>query len=251
MSETNYPRNCCAEGFKHTGTPAGKLIDIDGVETYVTGDESLASTKTIFFLSDVLGHKFENGQLLADEYAKAGYFVVSPDVFKKDPAPLNPHKGFDLFKDWLPKHGPADMDERVKSIFKAVKAKYQPKVIYGIGFCYTAKFILHLLAVPEFQAAAIYHPSAVTAEEFKAIKAPLYVGTSETDEIFPAPLRRHAEDGLLEAKVPYRVTLNYGTDHGFAIRGDLSNPWVTFAREQAFSDTLNWFKISNALAQKK
>lgn len=243
----NLPKKCCAEGFKHTGEPAGKLIDLNGIETYITGDESLANKKTLLFLTDILGHKFINSQLVADEYAKAGYFVVVPDLFEQDPAPLNPPKDFDMMTQWFPKHNPYIVGDIVKKVLGFVKAKWNPEFLVANGYCYTAKFILHLLGAGALNAAAIFHPSAITVDEFKEIKAPLYIGVAEVDQFFPPSFMHQVEAALIESKVDYRLTLNHNTQHGYAVRGDITDPWVKYAKEQAVADSVSFFNFVESL----
>ena len=48
----------------------------------------------------MIGHRFINAQLIADQFAANGYLVVMPDLFGGDPIPLNRPDSFDLMK-WL------------------------------------------------------------------------------------------------------------------------------------------------------
>lgn len=245
------PSNCCAQGFKHTGESKGKLIDLNGIETYVVGDEKNSSEKFLLFLTDVIGHKFINAQLIADEFAKAGYFVVVPDLFSQDPVLLNPPSTFDLLRDWFPHHKPEITGPIVDKIVASVKAKWAPKYVVATGYCFGAKYAVRLLGSGFVQAAAIFHPSFVAIEEVRAIKGPLYIGASEVDHIFPAELRRQTEDALLEIKAQYRLTLNHGVEHGFSVRGDITDPWIKYAKERVFADAVDWFKISYEIAHSK
>lgn len=63
----------------------------------------------------------------------------------------------------------------------------------------------------------------------------------ETDSIFP-PEKRHETEGILQSlKIPYQINLYSGVSHGFAVRGDLSNRLGTYAKEQAFLQSVFWF----------
>lgn len=248
---SNLPGNCCAKGFKHHGTPKGKLIDIDGVITYITGDESLAGSQLHLMMTDVLGNKFNNAQLIADQYADTGYFVVVPDLYFEDPVKLNPPESFDLFRDWLPHHGPDVTQPIVDKVYAYIKKKYNPKYIVSTGYCYGAKFSLGLLDKGLIQTAAVFHPSAITIDEVKAIKGPLYIGACEIDPIFPPELRHQTEDALKEIGAKYRFSLNHGVSHGFAVRGDGSDPWAAYAKERVFGDAVDWFRISKQIEYSK
>ncbi|VVT57461.1 uncharacterized protein SAPINGB_P005707 [Magnusiomyces paraingens] len=248
---SNPPANCCAQGFKHTGVASGKIVDYEGIKYYVTGDESLASSKLHLILTDVIGYSFINIQLIADEYAKTGYFVVIPDLFSDDSAPLNPPATFNLFNDWFPKHTPEITQPIVDKVVELIRSKWNPEYLVATGFCFGAKYAVRLLGAGKVQTVAIFHPSFVSIDEVKAIKGPLYIGASEVDTIFPANLRRDTEDVLKEIGAKYRLTLNHGVAHGFSVRGDVSDPWIKYAKERVFADAVDWFRISYEIEYKK
>lgn len=67
------PGDCCATGFKHSGTPAGKTINVAEVETYVSEPKNARpEKKIILFFSDIYGPLFLNNQLVMDYYANQG-----------------------------------------------------------------------------------------------------------------------------------------------------------------------------------
>lgn len=188
--------------------------------------------------------------MIADAFAQDGYFVALPDIFSKDAVSLNPPAGFDLFNDWFPKHTPEITGPIIDKIVESIKAKWSPKWVVATGYCFGAKYAIRLLGSGFVNVAAVFHPSFVTLDEVKAIKGPLYIGAAETDTIFPADLRRQTEDALLEIKAKYRLTLNHGVEHGFSVRGDISDPWIKYAKERVFYDAIDWFKISYEVAHK-
>jgi dienelactone hydrolase len=91
-------------------------------------------------ITDVIGHKFPNVQLIADQFAANGYFVMMPDVFDGDPIPLNRPGDFDLMK-WLngaqhPKgraHLPINVDPVVDACIIKMK-ELGVKVSYSLFF---------------------------------------------------------------------------------------------------------------------
>lgn len=64
---------------------------------------------------------------------------------------------------------------------------------------------------------------------------------SEVDQIFTTQLRHESEDTLIKTGQPWQINLFSGVSHGFAVRGDLSNKQVKFAKEQAFCQAVIWF----------
>lgn len=83
----------------------------------------------------MIGHRFNNAQLIADQFAANGYFVVMPDLFDGDPIPLNRPGDFDLMK-WLhgeyhPKktaHLPPSVDPIIDACIIEMRTKYNCKV---------------------------------------------------------------------------------------------------------------------------
>ncbi len=51
-------------------------------------------------ITDVIGHRFNNAQLIADQCAANGYFAMMPDLFDEDAIKMNRPDGFDIQK-WL------------------------------------------------------------------------------------------------------------------------------------------------------
>lgn len=68
----------CFKGHIHPGTPSGTVTALHGLPTYVASP--VGTPKGILvFIPDAFGWQFLNNQLLADNYAKAGFLVYLPD----------------------------------------------------------------------------------------------------------------------------------------------------------------------------
>lgn len=86
-------------------------------------------------LTDVTGHGTPNVQLVADQFAANGYFVMVPDLFFGDPIPLNRPGDFDMQK-WRAgayhpegkSHLPETVDPVVTACLETLKTKYNSKV---------------------------------------------------------------------------------------------------------------------------
>lgn len=218
------------------------------VRCYATGDEANASKKFLYFITDVIGIDFINAQLIADEYAKKGYYVLAPDVYFADPVKLNPPASWDLVRDWLPHHQIKDTQPIVDKVSKGVVEKYNPKFSAAVGFCFGAKYAIRLLGTGILQSASVFHPSLVELDEVKAIKGSLLITAPDDDYIYVTELRHKTEEVLKELGaskgLKYRQNLLHGVGHGFSIRGDISDPWVKYCKEKAFADTVEWFAIT-------
>lgn len=78
-------------------------------------------------------------------------------------------------------------------------------------------------------------------DELKDIKGPFSIAAAETDEIFPTEKRHQTEAILKELKMPYQINLYAAVEHGFAVRGDPSDPKKQYAKEAAFLQAVQWF----------
>lgn len=234
---SNPPGACCFKTVDHSGTSVGTLEELNGVNTYITGDRS--SERVIIFLADVFGPVYINSQLLADSYAKNGYLVVIPDIYFGDYVPEAGLEPSEIQK-YLHNHRLEVTQPIVDKAYEWVKTSTNAKFIGTLGFCFGAKYAVRLIGDKDVDAASIFHPSFVDIEEIAAIKKPLHISAAETDDIYPAELRRKTEDKLKEIGARYVQTLHSNTTHGFACRSDPSDKLAWLAQQKAFNDTL-WF----------
>lgn len=243
---SNPPSLCCSQGFRHTGTPQGNLTEFDGTDVYVTGDPS--SKKLLFFLTDVLGIRYPNCQLLADQFAGAGYIVVAPDLYWKDPVKQD---GSTDLKSWLAEHTLEKVEPIVHKLLEWAKDKYKPEFIASTGYCYGARYSLRLLNQSKIDVAALNHPSFIQVEEVEQAKGPVIINAAAIDDIYTPEQRKQTEDILFKNKARYFTTLRGGASHGFAIRGNPDDLVEREAKEKCFSDDLWWFSFIKTLKDKK
>ncbi|RLV96185.1 Protein AIM2 [Spathaspora sp. JA1] len=240
---SNPPSDCCGVYSLHEGTPIGKFQEVCGLDTYVVGGES---ERVIVILTDVYGNHFNNTLLVADELSRGGYKVLIPDILLNDPI------GPDLnFPKWLAAHPRKITSPIVDGFLAKVRSELNPKFLVGIGYCYGGRYVIQQLAEGKhFDAGAVAHPSFVHIEEVKGIKRPILISAAETDIIFPAELRRLTEDELYKMGVRYQLDLFSGVEHGFAIKGDMSNPAVKYAKEKVVKDQVYFFDNIYSLIDK-
>jgi dienelactone hydrolase len=189
----------------------------------------------------VIGHKFINVQLIADQFAANGYFVAVPDLFNGDPILLNRPANFDFMK-WLNSgHTSKEVDPITEAVIKDLRSSYGVKKLGGVGYCFGAKYVARFLKKGSLDVGYMAHPSFVEDIELEAIEGPLSIAAAETDEIFPPAKRRRSEDILFKSDVPWQINVYSDTEHGFAVRADLTAPRVKWAKEQAFFQAVQWF----------
>ncbi|KAI0832002.1 alpha/beta-hydrolase [Trametes gibbosa] len=239
----------CISGVRHEGTPEGEIVQFGGVETYIaTPTVDYPKDKVVLFLTDVFGLKLENARLLADDYARNGFKVVMPDLFAGDPIPadaLSPGGSFD-FPTWLGRHGAEGVVGIIRGVLAALKADGVAKV-GAIGFCFGARPAFNLAFENELDVVAVSHPSLLQIpadlEKYAAqSRAPLLINSCEVDPQFPKDAQAKADEILGGGKFAPGYVRTYwdGCTHGFAVRGDMSDPKVKAGREGAFKATVEF-----------
>ncbi|OCK83763.1 alpha/beta-hydrolase [Lepidopterella palustris CBS 459.81] len=234
------PAACCTVGVKHEGTAVGEIKKIGDISTYFSYPKDKSTHNAILILTDVFGHEFINVQLIADQFAANGYFVVIPDLFYGDHVLLNKPEGFDIMA-WLQNHLPPQVDPIIETTLKEMRGPLGCKRIGGVGYCFGGKYACRFLKEGKLDVGYIAHPSFVEPDELKGIQGPLSISAAETDEIFPAAKRHETEDILEKMSVPYQINLFSDVVHGFAVRCDITKRREKFAKEQAFIQAVAWF----------
>ncbi|KAF1848394.1 alpha/beta-hydrolase [Cucurbitaria berberidis CBS 394.84] len=274
--------------------PTGDLTKLGGVECYVAkpADYPHSPSKLLLLLTGGTGVKSTNNQLQADRYASEGYLVVMPDQFDNDPAPnsvdmteisqqaswlesikLRTAEGIKSFMIdmWLARHTPEKVLPILHKVTEGAKEEFADAVangggIYGVGYCFGAKYILVLAGEhpdivagdqaapkdeeqgtiknePVLKAGAVAHPTMLTKEDLAAVKAPIYFAAVENDPMLSeeevlTPGRRAMETN----KVEHEIQVFSGVPHGFAVLGDYDDSKIKQSQAQAFGQMLGWIQ---------
>ncbi|TFK21082.1 alpha/beta-hydrolase [Coprinopsis marcescibilis] len=232
----------CVEGAVHSGHALGKNISIADVPTYFAEPASEpAVKKVILFLSDVYSPFYINNQLLQDEFASNGFYVLGIDYFFGDPIQDNQGRpGFNQTA-WFNKSR-KQAEESLPKWLAAVRQIYGADAKYGaVGYCFGAPYALELGATENVIASAFAHPSGLTEDHFNKLKKPLLLSCAETDSSFPTASLRRASDILAQRKATYHLQIFSGTTHGFATRADPTIPNAVWAKEQSAKSVVEWF----------
>jgi dienelactone hydrolase len=236
--------------------------------------------------------KSTNNQLQADKYASEGFLVVMPDQFEGDPAPnsvdmtkieqdtswlesvkLKTAEGIKSFMIdmWLARHTAEKVLPILHKVIEGAKDEFADAVangggIYGVGYCFGAKYILILAGQtpdpaswgqpaaqdveqtaakkePAIRAGAVAHGTMVTKEDLEGIKAPVYIAAVKDDPLFSedevlTPGRRAMEKNSVE----HEIQVFEGVPHGFAVLGDYDDPKIKQSQVQAFGQMIGWIQ---------
>lgn len=108
------------------------------VEAYVTYPADRSTKRAILLCTDVMGHCSINPQLIADQLAANGYFVVIPELFHGDPVPLQRPADFDLGA-WLrgpPGHLPPRVEPVVLAVLNEMRTVLGCERVGSAGYCF-------------------------------------------------------------------------------------------------------------------
>lgn len=234
----------CKSGFNWNGKPTGSETTLGKNKTYVTGDNKDAA---VLIIHDIFGWTFPNLRLLADHFAKeANVTVYLPDFFDGEviePETMtNPEKRAQFsIPDFLSRHGKEIRFPEILEAAKALKAQY--KKTAAIGYCYGAWACFRLGADPSLvDAISMAHPSLVEKPEIDNVKVPVQIMAPEHDHAFTPELKEHANKVIPTLGVAYEYIYFPGLTHGFAAKGDETDPKQKDGLERAKNSAVRFFK---------
>ncbi|CEL06045.1 hypothetical protein ASPCAL07156 [Aspergillus calidoustus] len=239
---------CCLRGSIHSGEPAGGVVQIGGVDTYVaTPDVGVSNGHVLLFFPDAFGLHINNF-LTMDAFAACGYLTLGVDYFAGDPIwkhSQNPLDDPDFdFQGWKNKHM-ASTDSIAAKWVKDVESRYgrdgQVKFV-AAGHCWGARFVCTQLSTDGIcKAGAIAHPSFMNESHVRNIDAPILFSVANVDGLFMAEQRSRAVEILTQGKKQFNMQVFSDVGHGFASRAFLSDPYEKWAKEASFKSFVDWF----------
>eukprot|EP01124_Arcella_intermedia_P021915 TRINITY_DN3152_c0_g1_i1.p1 TRINITY_DN3152_c0_g1~~TRINITY_DN3152_c0_g1_i1.p1 ORF type:complete len:266 (-),score=43.63 TRINITY_DN3152_c0_g1_i1:24-821(-) len=254
----------CFKGSRSTGTPTGEVIVLGGVNTYIARPPT-DSQSAIIIATDIFGYSFVNSRLIADEFAKAGFLCVIPDLFDGKPiseglldlmdtkpsgvlshlsffadiASTVATQGLPFFWNHLP---PSKKLPIFDAVIAGLKQDFGVAKVGVQGYCYGGKLCALLAAAPDkVDAMATAHPSLLELADIEAIQKPSLWCCAEVDQQFGAAMRQKSEAILQQHNQVHRFVDYPGTTHGFAVRGDSTEEVVARSAKGALEEAVQWF----------
>jgi len=257
--------DCCLSGKVHEGTPTGKIEQIGGLQTYVAAPKDGSKAKTIVFLVDIFGWEFQNTRLLADNYAKSGFYCYVPDVHEKDSIdssflnvvepPLKVREQLSVIERtkniatvgttlplWLVKHRESVSKPLIDSFISAVRQVPGTGKVGAIGFCWGGRYAI-LAAHGEVDAAYACHPSLVAVPgDFDPVMKPLSLAVGDADSLLDNKTVGQIQDLMAKkTSLPHELRIYENQIHGFALRSDWSSEKDRKAMDEAEKQGIDWF----------
>ncbi|TFK71962.1 dienelactone hydrolase endo-1,3,1,4-beta-D-glucanase [Pluteus cervinus] len=245
----------CIRGVRHEGTAEGKWEEIGGVPSYVsTPAGDYPKDKVILILADAMGPQSINAQLLSDDYAiNNNVKVIIPDYYNGDPVPWEAvlpsgnafHSSFDLMG-WLGRHGEAETRPTLDKVLAVLKEQGITSIA-AIGYCFGGRYVFDLAFENIISVAVATHPSLLQnptdfEKYLELAKAPLLINSCTIDSQFGLEFQAKGDEILGDGKFAPGYKREYfdGLIHGFAVRGDMSDPKIKAGKEGAFKASVKW-----------
>lgn len=213
----------------------------------------------------VFGYKLNNTRLLADNYAKAGFYVYLPDFHQGDSLPeeflqdAEPplkvrenlsilDKGIKTAKvattlgPWLVTHREAVSKPLIDGFINTLKYTPGTNKIGAVGFCWGGRYAI-LMAHGQVDAAVACHPSLVAVPgDFDPVTKPLSLAVGDQDSLLDMGTVEKIK-GLMEKKdVPSETVIFEDAVHGFALRSDWSSEKDKHSMDKAEKQGIEWLK---------
>lgn len=224
----------------------------------------------MIFLTDIFGYDLPNTRLLADEYAKAGFYVYVPDILSGDALPIDLLQNIeprladkeqaglvDTVKNtaitttrlypWVARHTEAVTLPIVQHAVDEVRKIPGTGKLGAVGFCFGGRYAI-LMAHGKVDAAYACHPSLVAVPgDFEAVTKPLSIAVGTKDSLLDDASNDKIKEVLdKKTDVTTEVVKYQDQVHGFSLRGDWSSDKDKKAMDDALQQGINWFKTSLA-----
>ncbi|KAK0119137.1 hypothetical protein ONS95_007999 [Cadophora gregata] len=259
--------DCCLSGRIQSGEPKGSVEIIDNLKTYIAAPKDGSKAKTIVFLVDIFGWEFKNVRLLADNYAKAGFYCYVPDIHQGDSLPLEflnsvepPLKVREhlsvidktkatatvgtTLPPWLLKHREGVTKPLIESFINTVRQIRGTGKVGAIGFCWGGRYAV-IAAHSVVDAAYACHPSLVAVPgDFDAVSKPLSLAVGDSDSLLNNSTVGQIQDVMAKkTDIPHELRIYEYQVHGFALRGDWSSEKDKKAMDDAEKQGVDWFNM--------
>jgi len=149
-------------------------------------------------------------------------------------------KNFDIMA-FLGRNGKEVRYPEMEKVVKEMKSKHSKNG--AIGYCYGGWAVFQLGAKGKnlLDAISTAHPSMATKEEIANLGVPTQILAPETDQMYTPELKAYSNETIPTLGIDYDYQYFPGSTHGFAVRGDQSDPAQKKALERAKNVSVSFF----------
>ncbi|GAA6017474.1 hypothetical protein JCM10207_008239 [Rhodosporidiobolus poonsookiae] len=235
--------SCCNQGFIHEGTPVGSFDPV--TKAYVTlpsGDYD--KTKALLFLTDIFGTELPNGQLLADSFANSGIATYMPNMTDDDPVKKEDlNSGKLALPEWFSRHGKDRTRPTIDRVISQLREQGVTKVA-AIGYCWGARYTVDLVLEGIASVGITAHASLIEVpKDIEALDkkpTPFLWLHALQDYLMTPEQQKQVKEILKDNKLHKHIDFDAG--HGFANRGDPSDPKIRAESDRAFNEALSFLQ---------
>ncbi|KAJ4152120.1 hypothetical protein NW765_017629 [Fusarium oxysporum] len=237
---------CCMSGQPAPDgyEPKGAFTRMGPVDVYTSKPgQNGRSDHVLLLLPDGYGPATHN-IILADLYAAAGYQTIMPDYFEGDALPIQTLKTRatpEQIEEWRTRHPHDRVEELLDGLVASIRSAEPTIQILAVGYCFGGKHAFRM-AKKHVTAAASFHPSFVVEDDIKDIRAPVFIGLAEEDDMVPETLAQDLETWTTRENVQAGFGSYPGVGHGFAARPATQDPVIREQYQRAFDAALTFFQ---------
>jgi dienelactone hydrolase len=224
-------------------TPRGVVEWVGDLDLYRVGE----GEKCIIWNYGIFGINNGRTKQTADLFAEEGYQVIIPDYFRNGDfkSPRSPDIG-EFIKN---KSNWSSLEKDWKETILPFAESHGAKRFGALGTCWGSYVVMRLSADPKILAGVSWHPShtpisGLVGEDPKImiskVAAPQLIMTSATDA--PEDRKGGEHIKILEENAGVELVEFPDMQHGWTVRGDMSDPAVKRDVLKAIKETLEFLK---------
>jgi len=223
--------------------PKGVIEKVGDLEIYRAGE----GEKCIIWNYDIFGINSGRNKQTVDLFSESGYMVIMPDYFRngdfRSPEDADVDKFIKEKTNW--KNLEKDWKEKILPYAESHGAKR----FASLGTCWGSYVVIRMSADPKFCSGVSWHPSHTpmtdtlgedVKELMKAVQCPQLIMPAGPDS--PADQKGGENVKILEEGAGVEVIEFPDMQHGWTVRGDMSDPKVKRDVLKAIKETMEFFK---------
>ncbi|XP_002732144.1 carboxymethylenebutenolidase homolog [Saccoglossus kowalevskii] len=248
------PEQPCPSGDFHTGYIAtGSTVAVNSdVVAYLSRPVGTSCKGAVLIFHDIYGYGLPANQQVADDLAQNGYVAILPDLFRGNPWQPDMYE----YVEWKTSHSQERIDGDIDATVSFIRSALSVDNLAVVGFCWGGLQSVFASARLSIDAAVAFYGVGITPDDLISMNKPTLLLHGQNDtiisvtdvELLESTLHNanrllqsvdDLETGALRGPPSY-VKIFEDVGHSFAHRGDMDDPVIRQASEEAFNDMYRW-----------